>query len=116
MASANVQSLVCLQIEDAEALPHVDNTLTVLGVHAFFIDPSDLYQSMGHPGNRRAPPFAAAIDETFFKIGFAGKAPGMPATTDALDAVRAAGCLYIYSDQPKLLGAGTKDYLAKPHR
>ena len=113
--SANAQSLVCLQIEDAEALPHVDDILTVPGVDVFFIGPSDLSQSMRHPGNPKAAPVAAAISETLAKIRAAGKAPGMPATTDALGAVRGAGCLYIYTHLPKLLGAGTKDYLAKAH-
>ena len=105
--SVNAQSLVCLQIEDAEALPRVD---------VFFIGPSDLSQSLEHPGNPKAAPVAAAISETFSKIRVAGKAPGMPATTDTLDVVREAGCLYVYSHLPKLLGAETMDYLAKAHR
>ncbi len=115
VTQANAQSLVCLQIEDAEALPHVDDILTVPGVDVFFIGPSDLSQSMGYPGNPKAPPVAAAISETLAKIRAAGCAPGMPATAEALDAVRAEGCLYIYTHLPKLLGAGTSAYLAKAH-
>lgn len=113
VAEANAQSLVCIQIEDAEALPYVDDILTVPGIDVFFIGPSDLSQSMGYPGDPKAPAVAVAIAETLAKITAAGRTPGMPAATDALPAVRNAGCLYIYTHLPKLLGAGTKDYLAK---
>ncbi len=82
--SANAKSLVCVQIEDAEAVPQVDAILTVPGVDVFFIGPSDLSQSMGYPGDPKAAPVAQAIEETLAKIRAAGHAPGMPAATEAL--------------------------------
>ena len=54
--AANAQSLVCVQIEHEAALANVDEILTVADIDVFFIGPSDLSQSMGHPGNAKAPP------------------------------------------------------------
>ena len=61
-AQANAQSLVCVQIEHAEAIRNIDEILAVEGIDVFFIGPSDLSQSMGFPGNPKAPAVAAAID------------------------------------------------------
>jgi 4-hydroxy-2-oxoheptanedioate aldolase len=109
-AQANAQSLIAVQIEHEAALPHVDDILKVDGIDVFFIGPSDLSQSMGYPGNPKAPPVAAAIAEALERIRKAGKAPGMPAATEAVAQVVAAGCLYIYTHVPKLIGAGAADY------
>ena len=108
---ANAQSLVCVQIEHEAALVNVDEILKVEGIDVFFIGPSDLSQSMGHPGNPKAPPVVAAITLTLAKIRAAGKTPGMPATTDTLPDVLASGCRYIYNHVPKLLGAGASAFL-----
>jgi 4-hydroxy-2-oxoheptanedioate aldolase len=110
--AANASSLVCVQIEDADALPNVDEILTVDGIDVFFIGPSDLSQSLGFPGNPKAPSVAKAIGETLAKIRAAGKAPGMPAATAALPNVVGDGCLYIYNHLPRLIGAGALEYLA----
>jgi 4-hydroxy-2-oxoheptanedioate aldolase len=77
----------------------------------FFIGPSDLSQSMGFPGDPKAPPVAAAIDAALAKIRAAGRTPGMPATADNLADVKAKGCRYIYNHLPRILGAGAKAYL-----
>jgi 4-hydroxy-2-oxoheptanedioate aldolase len=112
VASQNAGSLVCIQIEDREALDNVDEILTVEGIDVFFIGPSDLSQSMGFPGNPKAEPVARAINQTLAKIVAAGKAPGMPATAEALPDVVGRGCRYIYNHLPRILGAGAKSYLA----
>jgi 4-hydroxy-2-oxoheptanedioate aldolase len=82
----------------------------------FFIGPSDLSQSMGHPGNPKEPRVARAIDETLAKIVAAGKTPGMPATGDAVQGVLAKGVRYIYTHLPVILGTGAKAYfkVARP--
>jgi 4-hydroxy-2-oxoheptanedioate aldolase len=115
-AQANAQSLVCVQIEHQEAVANIDEILKVEGIDVFFIGPSDLSQSMGHPGNAKAPPVAAAIDQTLAKIRAAGKAPGMPATAETLPDVLASGCRYIYNHLPRILGAGARDFLGRAGR
>ncbi len=109
-AAANRETLVCIQIEDEAALPNVDEILKVQGVDVFFIGPSDLSQSMGHPGDPKAPRVAKAIEETLAKIVAAGRTPGMPATAEAVQGVLARGVRYIYTHLPAVLGAGAKAY------
>ena len=110
VAEANAQTLVCVQIEDAEALPNLDEILKVEGIDVFFIGPSDLSQSMGHPGNAKAPPVAKAIDDALAKIVAAGKTPGMPASAEAVQGVLAKGVRYVYTHLPLILGTGAKTY------
>ncbi len=109
--AANATSLVCVQIEHEAAVRNVDELLKVDGIDVYFIGPSDLSQSMGHPGNAKAEPVAVAIDQTLAKIRDAGKTPGMPAAEGDVEAVVAKGCRYIYTHLPKLIGAGAGAYL-----
>lgn len=115
-AHANAQSLVCVQIEHEEAVANIEQLLKVDEIDVFFIGPSDLSQSMGYPGNPHAPPVAAAIKQTLAAIRAAGKAPGMPATTETLETVVGSGCRYVYNHLPRILGAGARDFLAAAGR
>ena len=99
-------------LEHEDAIANVDAILRVEGIDVFFIGPSDLSQSMGHPGNPKAPVVAAAIADALARITAAGKTAGMPATAETLGSVTGAGCRYIYTHLPKLLGAGAKGFLA----
>jgi 4-hydroxy-2-oxoheptanedioate aldolase len=112
-AAANAQSLVCVQLEHEAAVRNVDEILAVDGIDVFFIGPSDLSQSMGFPGNPKAPPVAKAIEETLARIRAAGRTPGMPATSDTLADVLGKGCLYVYTHLPRLLGAGSAAFLGR---
>jgi 4-hydroxy-2-oxoheptanedioate aldolase len=109
--AANAQSLVCVQLEHEEAICNVDEILSVEGIDVFFIGPSDLSQSMGFPGNAKAPPVAAAIESTLAKIVAAGLVPGMPATAENLAEVLGKGCKYIYTHVPRLVGTGAAAFL-----
>lgn len=108
---ANAQSLIAVQLEHAAAIANADEIMAVAGIDVFFIGPSDLSQSMGHPGNPKAPPVAAAIAATLSKIRAAGHAPGMPATAETLPEVLALGCRYVYTHLPKLIGSGGGAFL-----
>lgn len=110
---ANANSLVCIQIEHQQAVANIDEILAVDGIDVFFIGPSDLSQSMGHPGNPKAPPVAEAIAHTLSRIRAAGRTPGMPATAEALPEVLASGCRYIYTHLPRVLASGAAAYLKK---
>jgi 4-hydroxy-2-oxoheptanedioate aldolase len=110
-AAANAQSLVCVQLEHGAAIRNVDEILGVAGIDVFFIGPSDLSQSMGHPGNPKAPPVAEAIASTLARIRGKGLTPGMPATADTLGEVLSSGCRYVYTHLPRLIGSGTAQFL-----
>ena len=102
---------MCIQLEHAEAIRNVDAILAVEGIDVLFIGPSDLSQSMGFPGNPKAPAVAEAIDATLAKIVAAGRTPGMPATSENLSDVIGKGCKYIYTHLPRLLGAGSTAFM-----
>ena len=112
-AQANAQSLVCVQLEHEAALHNIEAILAVEGIDVFFIGPSDLSQSMGYPGNAKAPPVAKAIEEALARIVAAGRTPGMPATPETLDEVLGTGCKYIYTHLPRLLGIGAAAFLKR---
>ena len=113
---ANRESLVCVQIEDEEAVHNIDEILTVDHVDVFFIGPSDLSQSMGHPGNPKAEPVAWAIESTLRKIVAAGRTPGMPATADTIQTALSRSVRYIYNHVPTILAAGAGAYMAAAGR
>jgi 2-keto-3-deoxy-L-rhamnonate aldolase RhmA len=115
-AAANEQSLVCVQLEHEAAIGNIEEILQVDGVDVFFIGPSDLSQSMGHPGNANAPAVAAAIAGMRSKIVAARKIPGMPATTENVSALVGSGVRYIYTHLPRLLGTGAAAFLNAAHR
>jgi len=111
--AANAQSFICVQLEHEAALRNVEAILAVDGIDVFFIGPSDLSQSMGYPGNPKAPPVARAIEETLAKIRSAGRTPGMPATAETVADVAAKGCKYIYTHLPRLVGHGAAAFLRR---
>lgn len=115
-AQANARSLIAVQLEHETAIRNTDEILAVDGIDVFFIGPSDLSQSMGHPGNPKAAPVAAAIASTLDKIRKAGRTPGMPATTETVAQVASSGCRYIYTHLPRLLGAGAAPFLVNARK
>jgi 2-keto-3-deoxy-L-rhamnonate aldolase RhmA len=109
--AANDATLIAIQLEEQAAIDHIDELLKVEDVDVFFIGPSDLSQSMGHPGNPGAPAVAAAIDGSFRKMVAAGKTPGTPATVENVRAARGKGVRYLYTHLPRLLAGSAKAYL-----
>lgn len=111
--AANEATLVAVQIEDRAALDNLGEILAVEGIDVFFIGPSDLSQSLGYPGDPKAPEVARAIQASLERIVGAGKVAGMPAAADSVAQVIGQGVRYIYTHVPKLLGASARAYLAQ---
>ena len=109
--AANEATLIAAQIEDEAALANLDAILAVQGIDVFFIGPSDLSQSMGHPGDPRAAPVAAAIDAALQRIRAAGRTAGMPSGVDNVAEVLGKGVRYVYTHVPRLLAAAARSYL-----
>lgn len=109
--AANDATLIAIQLEEQAAIDNIDELLKVDDIDVFFIGPSDLSQSMGHPGNARAPAVAAAIDGSFRKMVAARRTPGTPATAENVREVLDKGVRYIYTHLPRLMSASAKTYL-----
>ena len=111
--AANEATLIAIQLEDQAAMDHIDELLQVDGIDVFFIGPSDLSQSMGHPGNPKAPAVARAIETGFRKMVAAGRTPGTPATAENVRELLDQGARYVYTHLPRLLAGSAKTYLTK---
>ena len=114
--AANDATLIAVQIEDREAVENLDQLLEVPDIDVFFVGPSDLSQSMGHPGDPKAPVVAQAIESSFRKMVAARRTPGTPATAENLQGVLDKGVRYIYTHLPRLLSSSAKAYLANAKR
>ncbi len=112
MKDASHEILVCVQIEDAEALVNLDAILRVEGVDVFFLGPSDLAQSLGFPGRSDAPEVQGAMDRAFEAIASAGKISGSAGGAKAVSAYLGKGVQYVYTHFTTLLGAGAADFLS----
>jgi 4-hydroxy-2-oxoheptanedioate aldolase len=110
VAEANRETLVCIQLEEAEALHNLPEILQVEGVDVFFIGPSDLSQSLGYPGRAEAPPVRQAMEEAFAAIVAAGKVPGSAGNTQAMLNYFPKGVLYLYTHLTTLLSSASAEF------
>jgi 2-keto-3-deoxy-L-rhamnonate aldolase RhmA len=64
LAAANRESFLIVQIETAEAIERLDQILSVTGVDAALVGPTDLSVALGVPGAMDDPRLVAAIERT----------------------------------------------------
>ena len=108
---ANEQMLVCVQIEDVEAVENLDEIMAVDGVDVFFIGPTDLAQSMGFPGQNGHPNVQKVVQETFARIHAASKASGTPGAADQAKKNADAGILYHYTHIPTFMSSYGRQFM-----
>ncbi len=113
VSEANKETLVCVQLEEAEAIQNVDEILQVEGVDVFFVGPSDLSQSLGHPGRSDVPEVREVINSTFAKIASAGKVSGSAGNAGATKDYIDRGVQYLYTHLTTLLSSASGDFLAR---
>jgi 4-hydroxy-2-oxoheptanedioate aldolase len=75
---ANENTFVMVQIEDPEALEHIESISKVDGIDALFVGPADLSHGLGIPGEINHPKITAAIERVAQACGTSGKAWGLP--------------------------------------
>lgn len=71
---ANKEIIAILQIENIEAVNHIDEILTVPGIDMIFVGPNDLASSMGLLGQRTHP----RVEEVIQKVLTAAKKAKVP--------------------------------------
>lgn len=76
-ASRNRHTVVIIMVEDAEALPVLDEIVSVPGIDAVFIGPGDLGASLGQAGDTRHP----LVQEAVSRIVEAAKRAGVARAT-----------------------------------
>jgi len=113
---ANRETLVCVQLEEEQAIKNIDEILEVEGVDVFFVGPSDLSQSMGYPGRSGVPEVKAAMDGAFAKIVSAGKSPGSAGSAGAINGYLDQGVQYLYTHLTTLLADASAGFLKSVKR
>ncbi len=111
VVAANRETLVCVQLEDEEALRNADAILQVDGVDVFFIGPSDLSQSLGYPGQPKAAKVREAMEKGFGRIAAAGKAAGSAGDAEATRFYLNHQVRYLYTHLTTLLSMGSREFL-----
>ena len=59
---ANRETLVVIQVETQDAVDAIDEYLAIDGIDVLFLGPTDLSQSLGHPGDLRHPDVLRALE------------------------------------------------------
>jgi len=80
---ANRENFIVIQIEDPQALEHVEEIAAVEGVDIIFLGPGDYSIACGVPGQFEHPKLEAAIDRIAAATQKHGKAWGMPSGSPA---------------------------------
>ena len=92
VASANEETMVCVQIEHIDGVEEIDQILSVPGVDAVFIGPYDLSASMGITGQLDNPRMLEATQRILSACQQHGVAPGIHVVQpDPQEAVRRIG-------------------------
>ena len=113
---SNNETLVCVQIEEVEAVRNVDEIVQVDDVDVFFVGPSDLSQSFGYPGRPDTPVVREAMDSVFAKVAAAGKVSGSAGNADATKRYLDHGVTYLYTHLTSLLSTGAGTFLGEVKR
>lgn len=112
VAEANRDTLVCVQLEDTDALRDVDAIAAVEGVDVVFVGPSDLSQALGYPGDIANPVVQGTMRTAFTRITAAGKVAGTAGTPDMLRTAIGCGAGYVYVHVTTLLARASEEILA----
>ena len=113
---ANNETLVCVQIEEADAVRNIHEIVQVPGVDVFFVGPSDLSQSLGYPGRPDAPEVRQAMDTVFATIAAAGKISGSAGNTQAIHRYLNQNVTYLYTHLTTLLASASDSFLDEVNR
>jgi 4-hydroxy-2-oxoheptanedioate aldolase len=114
VAAANEQTIVITHIETVQAVQSLDAMLQVEGIDVFFIGPTDLSVSMGHPGEPGHPEVQQTIADCIRRITAAGRTAGlMLASSAPYQHFVDLGARYITVNLANLIIGGLKTTIAE---
>ena len=106
---ANRQTLVCLMLEEVEAIENLPEMVEVPGVDVFFIGAGDLSQSMGHTGQMTHPDVQQMVERGVKTITGAGKIAGCSCPDNLIPKFLGLGVQYFHSGVNRLLQQSSDD-------
>ena len=110
-AEANANTLVCLMLEEVEAINNIGEIVGVKGVDVLFIGSGDLSQSMGYPGQQAHPEVQAIMEKGVKRIREAGIAAGVSCPDSLIPKFLGLGVQYFHSNAGSLLQSAGEAYL-----
>ena len=108
---ANRNTLVCLMLEEVEAIENLEEMVTVDGVDVFFIGSGDLSASMGYPGQQTHPEVQALMEKGITTIREAGKIAGCSCPDSYVPKFLDMGVQYFHGSVSRLLHSSSASYL-----
>ena len=111
VAAANRNTLVCLMLEEVEAIANIPELLQVPGVDVYFIGAGDLSQSMGYPGQQTHPEVQALVEQGVRQIAAAGITAGCSCPDNLVPHYLELGARYFHNTVNGLLQSASAAYL-----
>ena len=109
--AANRNTLVCLMLEEVEAIENLESMVEVEGVDVFFIGSGDLSQSMGYPGQQTLPEVQELMAKGVSIIREAGQVAGVSCPDSYVPKFLDMGVQYFHGSVNRLLQSSSTDYL-----
>ena len=100
---SNEETLICVMIEEFEAVHNLPEILKVDGVDVFFVGAGDLAQSMGHPGNKNTPEVQKVVNQALDAILGAGKVAGLSCDEEYMTKFVDRGVRYFHTGVTPLM-------------
>lgn len=114
--AANRNTLVCLMLEEVEAIENLEEMVEVDGVDVFFIGSGDLSQSMGYPGQQTHPEVQALMEKGVTVIREAGRVAGLSCPDSHVPKYLDMGVQYFHGSVNRLLQSSSVAYLEEMRR
>ncbi len=100
---SNEEILLCVMIEEQEAIRNLPEILKVEGIDVFFIGAGDLAAEMGYPGDKNAPLVQKAVAQAMQYIIGAGKVGGLSCDEKQIKEFVGAGMQYFHTTMTPLV-------------
>ena len=107
----HADTLVCLMLEEVEALNNLDEIGRVKGVDVLFIGSGDLSQSMGYVGQQAHPEVLALMEKGVKRIREAGIVAGVSCPESLVPKFLALGVQYFHGNVGTFIQNGGEAYL-----
>ena len=108
---ANAQTLVCLMLEEVEAIENLPDLVKVPGVDVYFIGSGDLSQSMGYTGQQAHPEVQKLMERGVKLITGAGRIAGCSCPDNLIPKFLGLSVQYFHSNVSRLLQQSSQAYL-----
>ena len=108
---ANKNTLVCLMLEEVEAIENLESMVEVDGVDVFFIGSGDLSQSMGYVGQQTHPEVQEVMERGVRLIRDSGKVAGVSCPDNLVPKFLDLGVQYFHGTVQTLIQTSSNSYL-----